>query len=850
MPDFLSDLKFSLRLLARTPGFSLAAIAVLALGIGLNTAMFSFVHALIFQPRPYPEPDRIVQIYTHNEKQPDRYRAFDYPAYRELRDRPDVFRGVLAHHISQVGVGEPGGDVRRAFGDIVSSNFFSVLGVKPVRGRFFTTEEEKPGTAAPVVVVSHQYWRNHGARDDLIGSELRFNGHPYTVIGVTPENFSGTMMLVGPEFYFPLGVFDVLLNDFETVDERRTLEQPGTFRLLLLGRLRDGVTLESARAGLAGLSAALRERYPVENKDQVLDIDSLPRFGTSPRPMNDTGLGLFGGVLIGLTAAVLLIICLNLAGLLLARGHSRRREIAIRLALGGGRARIVRQLLVEGFALSLGGGTIGLLFAFATSQVILSALAERVPVALFFPGVANGPALIATLLFCGFATLCCALGPALKLARTDVLTDLKLQAGEDHVRRRAWLPRYPLVVAQLALSLALVIAAGLFVRMVQTATAVDIGYRADSTIIAEVDASLGGHDEVRTRELYRNLEHRLAALPGADAASIGAILPHSTMDINQPVQRAGFMLDPEAKPATAAEGQSFYVPWNAVGADYFRAMGLPLLRGRAFTRAEVEDRASPLVAIIDEALARKLWPDGDALGQQIQIPPRAGDDPSNRPKPKPLEVVGIVANVHNDYFEDEFRGAIYVPFAQGFMSSVHFHVRPVPGVAPEALIDAVRREIREGAPGVPVFKVHTFRQHLETSVEFWAMRLCSFLFLVFGGIAMLIAVVGVYGAKSYAVSRRTREIGIRLALGAEPERVRGLILREGVSLIVAGVGFGLLLGLGVGRMLSAILVDLNGFDPIPYAVAAACLTVAILVACWLPAKRATKVNPLEALRTE
>jgi predicted permease len=629
------------------------------------------------------------------------------------------------------------------------------------------------------------------------------------------------------------------------------LEQPGAFHLALLGRLREGVSLESARAGLAGLSAGLRERYPVENKDQVLEVGPLPRFNTSPRPTGEGGLGLFGGVLIALTAAVLLIICLNLAGLLLARGHSRRREIAIRLALGGGRGRIVRQLLVEGFVLSLGGGAVGLVFAFAATKLILSALAERVPVALFFPGVASGPAVIATLLFCGFATLCCALGPAVKLSRTDVLTDLKLQAGDDTSRRRrAWLPRYPLVVAQLSLSLALVIAACLFVRMVRTATAVDIGYRADDTIIAEVDASLGGHGETSTRELYRNIERRLAALPGAGATSIGAIVPHSMVDINKPVQRAGFTLADDATPATAAEGRAFYVQWNAVGSAYFPAMGVPLLRGRTFNRLEVEDRDSPLVAIIDEALARKLWPDGDALGQQIQIAPRASDLPSARPAPKPMEVVGIVANVHNDYFEDEFRGAIYVPFAQGFRSNVHFHVRPAPGVAPEVLIDDVRRELREAAPGVPVFKVHTFRQHLETAVEFWAMRLCSLLFLLFGGVAMLIAVVGVYGAKSYAVSRRTREIGIRLALGAQPERVRSLILREGVSLIIFGVGLGLLLGLGVGHLLSAVLVDLKGFDPLAYGISAACLAVATLAACWLPAKRATRVNPLDALRAE
>ncbi len=854
MHTLLSDLKFSFRLLARTPGFSFAAIAVLALGIGLNTAMFSVIHALVFQGRAYPEPERVVQLYSQDKVRPDHYRSFSHPVYEELRQHKDLFTGVLAHNLSMVGVGE-GAESRRTFVDLVSADYFDVLGVKLLRGRSFTAAEARPGADQPVVIASHLFWQKTGFDPALLGSTLRINERPFTVVGITPEGFTGTMTLIGPELYFPLGVFDTLSNDFNDGADRRTLGRPDAYNLFLVARLRPGVAAEAAKTALAGISTGLERSFPAEQKDQLVTLAPLPRFSTTTSPGGEGSMHLFGVVLLGMTAAVLLVVCLNLAGLLLARGHARRREFAIRLALGGGRGRIIRQLLTESLLLALVGGGLGLVLATYSTDLLVASVSALAPVALFFPGVATVPVLVATVGFTLLATLFFAFGPALKLSRQDILTDLKLQAGDDSPgKRRFWLPRHPLVVAQIALSLALLIAAGLFIRVALKVSATDTGFRADDTIIAEVDASLGGYDETRARALYRDVGDRLSALAGVGSASIGALVPYGLIDINRSVRRAGLEPAAGAKPATAAEGRAFSAAWNSIGRDYFAAMGLPLLHGRTFSAAETDVAGAPLVAIIDEGLARKLWPDGDALGQHIQFAqsdaPR--DSTGRPPAPPTLEIVGIVPSTRLDVFDKEPGQAIYVPFAQGFMSNVHFHVRPATAgpAAAQALLDSVRRELRTAAPGVPVFKLRTFGQHRDASIEFWAVRSAALLFSLFGGLAMLIAVVGIYGLKAYAVSRRTREFGIRLALGAEPGAVRNLILREGLALSLTGIGLGLLLGLGVGRLLATVFVDFRAFDAPAFAVAALALFAAAQFACWLPAQRATRVNPLDALRAE
>ncbi len=835
--DFWSDARLGVRLLAKSPGFTAAAVVVLALGIGVNTAMFGVVHAIGFSARPFPAADRVVQLYSQSVVDAAEFRPFSHPVYRELRERTEVFAGVLAHTPAIVAVGE-GADTRRALARIVSADYFDVLRVTLPRGRAFTAAEGQPGANLPVVIVSHSYWQRHGARPDLIGSTVRANDRLYSVIGVTPDGFSGTEMLTGPDFYFPLGVYDALVRGRAGGGDS-SLASAEARGLFLVARLQTGVSRDAARAALRLLGENLARRFPAEQKDQTLTLGALPRLRTSPVPENNAGLALASVVLLGLSATVLLVVCLNLAGLQFARGHARRREFAVRLALGGGRGRIVRQLLTEGFVLALLGGGLGFLCAHGLLHAISAAATAQLPVSVVLTGSTTGAAVLATAGFAGLATLFFAVGPALRLARTDVIGGLKENAGEDAgVRRHPWMPRHPLLVLQIALTLALLICGGLFIRMASAAVARDPGYDADHTLIAEVDARLANYDAARIRETYRAIQERLAALPGVGAASLGAIAPFGREAGGAEVQRATTLPD---------DGRTA-VRMNAVGADYFATLGLTLLRGRTFTAPEAAGAGdSPPVAIVDAALARKLWPGGEALGQSIQFAGYPGLPPS-----RPMEIVGIVSSARSDLWDQEPLGTIYLPFAQHFSSGVHFHVRPATptAAAAQALRAPVREAIRAAAPGVPVFSVRTFRAHRDASLEVWSLVLVARLVAFFGGATLLIATVGIYGVQAYAVARRTREIGIRLALGADPARLRSMILREGAGLALCSLALGLLLGLGAGRVLASMLNDLSAVDLLAFGLAAAASVSATLLACYLPARRATKVSPLTALRTD
>jgi len=849
MSTLLSDLKFSLRLLAKTPGFSLAAIGMLALGIGLNSGMFTLVYTLVFSPRPFAEPDRIVQVYTQSRKQPDQYRIFSHPLYRDLAARTDLFAGVLAFNHTLVGHQE-GTETRRAFASIISANYFDALGVRLVRGRAFTAQEERPGSALPVAIVSHSHWRKTGFRADIVGSVLRVNERTYTVVGVAPEGFSGTTALFGPEFYFPLGVFESLEN-FSIGETRRQLDRADSYQLFLVARLAPGIEAGQARAALDALGVSLERAYPVEFKDQTVTVAPLPRLGTSSSPRSEGPVAIFCGVLLALAGAVLLVVCLNLAGLLLARGQARRKEFAIRLALGGGRARIVRQLCLEGLLLALAGGGLGLLAAQTGLDFLTASLEARLPLTLFASSAGSWVVVAATAAICIGTTLAFSLGPALRLSRSDVLTDLKQQAGDNAAQphRAWWRPRHLLVVTQIALSLGLLVVAGLFLRMAAGTAATDHGFRADDTVVAEVDANLGGLDEPRSLELFRAAQERLAALPGVESAAIAAVVPYGFISIGRDVRRDGPAPGPDAKPATAAEGRAYNGRWNSVGAGYFSVMGLPLRAGREFTAAEAAQPGAPRVAILDETLARQLWPEGDAVGQFIRYSDRQA---AERGDDRAMQVIGVVGASRVDYFDESPGGALYVPFAQGFYANAHFHVRPVrpsPATA-GALVPVVRDALRAAAPGVPIFKVRTFRQHAESSMEVWAMNIGSTLLGVFSGFAMFVAVVGIYSVKAYQVSRRTREIGIRMALGALPSAVQSLILREGLATAALGIAIGLVIGLGLNRLVGSVLYGVRSFDPAVLLTAAGLFLAAAALASWLPARRVTKVDPMVALRTE
>jgi predicted permease len=436
------------------------------------------------------------------------------------------------------------------------------------------------------------------------------------------------------------------------------------------------------------------------------------------------------------------------------------------------------------------------------------------------------------------------------------------------VIRRRWkfLPRNPLVVVQIAFSLALLTAAALFIRGASKAASVNTGLQPGASFLVETDASLAGYETKRAQDLYRSLNERLAALPGVEHASVSATIPFGMISLNKNVQRAGLQAAPDAKPATAAEGLAFSAAWNSVGADYFATVGLPVLRGRAFNEAEATQSGGAAVAIIDEVLAKKLWPDGDALGQQIQFAsdkaPRAkgsdsrvgmSEDLSGTIKPgETIEVVGVVPATRNALFENDPNGAIYVPFGRGFQSNINFFVRfrsLAPG-SETATADLLRRTVREVDSALPILMLKTFAQHLESNFQLWIVRAGAAMFSVFGGLALGLAVVGLYGVKAYSVARRTREIGIRMALGAQRGAVLRMFLREGSVMLVCGLGLGLLLAAGTGKVLSGMLYEVGALDPIAFITAPALLATAALVATWLPARRATRISPMAALRME
>src|SRR5947209_13417376 len=574
----IGDFKFAFRQLFKAPGFTIAAATVLALGIGVNTAVFTVVNTLFFAPPSYSKPHEMVQLFSQDKKDPKKFRGFSYPTYLDVRAQNTVFSDVMGFNVAFVGLGQKG-DTRRAFSAIVTSNYFSVLGVQLARGRAFLPEEETPGHNASVAVVSYNYWSKHGLDPAILGSQLLINGHSFTIVGITPQGFVGTMQIFSPEVWLPMSVYDQVANDFQS-DNKTTIDDRKGTQVRIMGRLKPGMTAAAAKPALEGLAANLEKAYPVEQKNQTFLAAPVSRNSVSNNPTTESGIKVIAPLLLGMAVVVLLVACLNLANMLLARGTARRKEIAIRLALGGRRWRIVRQLLTEGFALAVLGGVGGLILGLWSSDLLVGSMRKLMPLDIVWLTGPNPAILAATFGFCLLGTLMFALGPALKISCSAVVADLKEHAGEDTVRRRwKFLPRNPLVVVQIAFSLALLTAAALFIRGAGKAASVDTGLKPGASYLLEVDASLAGYEPKRAQELYRNLNERLAALPGVEGASISSTVPFGMFELTRKVQRAGARPTLDAKPATAAEGLAFKAAWNSVGADYFLTVGLPILRG-------------------------------------------------------------------------------------------------------------------------------------------------------------------------------------------------------------------------------------------------------------------------------
>ncbi len=851
MDSVWQDFRYAARVLAKNPGFTIVAVLVLALGIGANSATFTLTNSLLLRPIQADRPDELVALYSKHTVRPDSYRAFSYPNFDDIRELNTTFTRVMAHDLTLVGLNE--GDVtRRVFAEFASHGYFETFGVDPFRGRFFTQAEEVPGSAIPVAVVSYEHWRKAGSDPDLVGKTLTANGQVLTVVGIAPRYFTGRTALMSPGLYLPFGMHHLLINDMFQ-DAGASLDERDSHRLFLVGRLQPGLTIEEADAQLGALAARLEEEFPAINREQTIVVGPLSRLSISTDPPDELGVGLIALVLLGMTGIVLLIACINLANMLLARGAVRRREFAIRAAIGGGRGRIVRQLLTEGLLLSLVGGLAGLIVAYWANSLLAASINQfmtmnSLALDIVLRSVPDARVLLATAAFCMVGTLLFGLGPAWKQSRPDVMEDLKQQAGEGRSRGRfRGLPtqRNLLVVGQVALSLVLLVSAGLFIRGSYEAAAVDPGFGLDNGIIVEVDPSLVGYDEPRSRELYRVLHERLVGIPGVESASVAATVPFGSVSSGQGVRRAEDL--PGAAAGGAEEIETVSATSNIVGADYFDTLGVAVTRGRSFTRRETESDAGPKVAIVDELLAEQLWPDENPIGRQIGFGRERSVDGGDE-----MEVVGVVTTVRDDLFPAEPRPHVYVPFGQSFQAGMNVHVRTSATDAESraSIMEAIRREIRAVDDQVPIMTLKTMRGHISGSASLWLVRLGASIFSAFGALALFLSVVGVYGVKAYTVAQRTREIGIRKALGATSGDTLWLIVREGLILTAAGLAIGIVLSAGIARLLSSMLYEVGTFDPLAFLVAPAILAVASLVATYLPARRATRIDPLVALRSD
>jgi predicted permease len=837
----LQDLRFALRTFAKTPGFTLLAIMVLAIGIGANTAMFSIVNAVMFKPLS-GDAGELVGLYSRERVQAGSYRAFSYPNYADLRDQTaDVFDGLMAHMFSMVGetVGE---STRRTFIAVSSSNYFDTIGVRLAAGRPFTAEEERPGARIPVVIVGYERWRDAQFDANFLGSRVRINNTDFTVVGVAPRGFTGTMALVAPEMWLPLGMFDVVVNDI--FKNRGTgLGDRGHHALIVAGRLKPGVDHGAATARLEVVARQLEQAYPAENKDRTLHVHKLSRMATSTSPQDDSGPAVGSALLMALASTVLLIACLNIANMLLARGSARRKEIAIRMAVGSARRRVVRQLLTESLLLALAGSAAGLVIAFWTTSLLFGTLAPILPLTITFEPTPDRNVLLVATALAVVATMMFGVGPALRSSRVDVVDDLKGSAGAagGALGRSRFSGRNLLVVGQIALSLALLCTGGLFARGAVKAAAADPGFRYDQLLLASIDPAMAGYDATRGREVQQAAMARLRSIPGITSVSSATTVPFGEFHEGQPVEAVG------GGPEVRERRSSTY---RIIGSDYFRTLGMPMVRGREFSQVEEESATAARVAIIDESLARALFPERDPLGQMIRIPKRDGGDSSGNDG-EPMEIVGIAAPMRDTLFEESVPH-LYVPAGRHFRSMINVHVRlrDASPATENAALKNVRAELAQLDAQLPVLELMPMRRFHEKSIELWAVSTGGKVVMTLGALALLLALAGVYGVKSYVVSQRTREFGIRVAVGATPGDVLWLVLRDGLKLTAAGLAIGVPLAAGAGFGLSRMLYQVSPLDPIVFVAAPLTLAAAAALAAWIPARRATRVAPVTALRTE
>ncbi len=821
MESLLQDLRFGVRLLHKNPLFTFVAVVSLTLGISANTTIFSVFNAVFLQTLPVPESERLVAVFTtdaRNTGQFMNYLQTSYPNYEDYRDQNQVFSGLVAQIFTPLNLSTRG-EPEQVFGAVVSGNYFDVLGVKAAVGRVFLPEEDSVEGKYPVVVLSHQLWnRRFGGDRNLIGREISLNRQNFTVVGVAPRAFRGTFALGGPDLFVPMAMHEQVLADFalQQFHHRRAL------MFNVFGRLKPGVDLVQARAAMKTIARQLELSYLKDNQGRNISLMPLLESLIDPNVRSDALLA--GSMMMGVVGLVLLVACANVANLLLARAAVRQREIALRLSLGAGKMRLVRQLLTESSILAIMAGLLGLLLAawgrdllwlmrppFLDANAIEIALDGRV--LLFTAGIT----ILTGLLF--------GLVPAFQASRVDLMWALKDRTGPPHRNRRRVNLRNLLVVVQIALSLTALVAAGLFLRSLQNAQKISLGFESKNLFMISFDLAGQKYDEARGRSFFQQVTERAAAVPGVKAVGI-ASAPLFGGDIMRTV---------------FVEGQDVTDTRNGrltallrVSPGYFDAIGMPIKRGRAFDMRD--DQGAPMVAVVNETMAKRLWPGEEALGKRFRC---FGEK-------WVIEVVGIARDAKYRTLGEDPISFMYFPLLQHYTPGGTLHVRTEGN--PADVLGIVRGQVQAMEKNMPLFPVNTIGQVLD--IILWAPRMGASLLAIFGLLALLLAAIGIHGVMSYSVAQRTQEIGIRMALGAQAKDVLQLILGQAFVILLAGGLLGLGGGLAVSRVLASLLYGVGRADPLSFVGTTMVLGAAALLASYLPARRALRVDPVEALRCE
>lgn len=852
----MSNLRFALRQLLKSPGFALTAIGTLAIAIAVNATVFAALRVILFQPVSEANPGEVTGIFPNRPTaRGNDYRRFSYAEYQALREAKDAFREITAFYPTLAGVGE-GENARRCLSILVSPNFFSFYGVSVLQGRPFTEEECRPGAAQKVAIASHAYWQRQGGRAEFLGSTLRISGQTYTVVGIAPPRFSGLNALIVPDLFFPLGTFAHLGGGLgDELPANADLGNPTFFKLSINARLAAGVTAESLKPRLADLSARVWAAAPLEGEEAAagarkLELAEQSRFGISDSP-DEGGVSLaLGGVLQGMAVLVLLVASLNLANLLLARGAVRKREIAVRMAIGATRGHIIRQLLVEGAVLAVLGGALGAwLGSLGMEAAIASLMSSVAPnsftFSLGFDARPDFTVTLAVAAFCACATLVFSLGPALSLSRGQLALDMKTGAAQEGTGRRGWRAllgaRNLLVATQLALALALLFTAAQFFRGGLKLAARPLGFDASRKVLLEVDYGVARVPQPELAARFARLRQQAEALPGVQSATFSTLVPFD----NSNTSRRAVGLGPQAVEPPAGKAPGSYGSFTAVDAGYFQQMSIPLTSGRDFTAAENEPGANAKVVIIDEKLARRLFKDGLGLGRRLRLTDgeRAGE----------YDIIGVVRSPWHDYSsEPEPPSRIYLPFGQepGKASFLLVQLRGSERAAQLALLQTIRRELVRWDSSALVLQAMPLTDFVARNAILWLIQSTALLFGIFAFVALVLAVVGVYGVTSYLVARRTRELGLRMALGSTARQVLGLVLGQGALQAGAAVTAGTLLAIALAKILGSQLDMLPPVNLWALLGCAAFLFAAAVLAGLPPARRAARIQPTEALKAE